>query len=59
MSLTRAEWIKMWDSVKRLERLSNELIAQKSPNNLRRGTIIRTEVNKMKTQIESVIGQME
>jgi hypothetical protein len=59
MSLTRAEWLDMWCSVKKLERLSNELLENKSVNNLRRGTIIRTEVNKMKEQIQSVVGQLE
>lgn len=54
MSLIRAEWEKMWQSVKRIERSVTV-----APSNKKEATIILNEVKKIKEQIESVIGQME
>lgn len=53
MSLTREEWCKMWESVKRIEFNAGRL---KSPPTKQ---IIIWEVQKIKKQIQSVIGQME
>lgn len=53
MSLTREEWIKMWDSIKAIEFNANKL---KSPPTRQK---ILWEVVQIKKQIESVIGQME
>ncbi|HYV52409.1 MAG TPA: hypothetical protein VE971_03860 [Candidatus Eisenbacteria bacterium] len=53
MSLTRDEWLKMWESVKTIENLANTL---KSPP--RRQQIL-WQIKKIKDQIQAVIGQME
>ncbi len=55
MSLTRAQWNKMWDEIKAIER---EI---KFCNEIPRGkrVIIITKIERVKEQIESVIGQME
>lgn len=53
MSLTRAQWAEMWESVKSIEfdaALLQSNVVKKS---------IMIEVNKIKEQIQSVIGQME
>lgn len=52
MSLTRDEWCKMWDSIKKIEYEAKQL----------RGigkTLILTQVKYIKDQIQSVVGQME
>lgn len=59
MSLTRDEWIQLWKSVKAMEAISEELQTSYSKNTIKYGIVIRMEVNKMKKQIESVIGQQE
>lgn len=56
MSLTREQWKKMWDSVKRLEKVA-ERLDHKSQSELARR--IRVEIEFMKKDIQSVIGQME
>jgi hypothetical protein len=53
-SLTRDEWIEMWESVKRLERIANSL----DFHNIRKQRIL-AETAKMKEKIQEVIGQME
>jgi hypothetical protein len=53
MSLTRDEWCKMWESIKTIEIATKML---KSPPTRQ---IIRYEVEKIKKQIQSVVGQME
>lgn len=52
MSLTREEWGKMWESIKIIEYASD---ATAKTSRL----VIKREVEKIKKQIESVIGQME
>lgn len=54
MSLTRAEWEEMWKSIKRLENLVEFHVRFGRP----RIEALR-EVEKIKQQIQSVIGQME
>lgn len=53
MSLTREQWIEMWDSAKKIEVNANKL---KSPPTKQ---VILYEVKKIKEQIQEVIGQME
>ena len=56
MSLTRDEWCKMWESVKTIEGVVY------NAGNLPRAKIdiiMLREVEKIKQQIQSVIGQME
>ena len=66
MSLTRNNWLEMWTSVKIIEFNISELgkdFNQLSPFSRKKiNKIIReitTETNKIKIQIQSVIGQME
>lgn len=54
MSLTRDEWVSMWEQVKVVE-----LEALGLPKNSRRRAIILRQVVKIKYLIQSVIGQME
>lgn len=57
MSLTRNEWVEMWESVKTIEdriRLIPRIRSMDCPR-----TEIEIQVNKIKKQIQSVIGQME
>lgn len=53
MSLTREEWVAMWNTVKRLE----YLVAQLRSKELK-GKATK-EIFYLKAQIQSVIGQME
>lgn len=53
MSLTRDEWCKMWESIKSIE---NELYL---PMWKERKKDIQKEIEFIKKQIQSVIGQME
>lgn len=53
MSLTRAQWTEMWDSVKKIEVNTTRL---KSPPTKQ---VTLYEVKKIKELIQSVIGQME
>jgi len=53
MSLTRNEWIEMWNTVKRIEYLTKKL-----RNSITRKKIIN-DLFYIKAQIQSVIGQME
>lgn len=52
MSLTRAEWEEMWESIKKIEILSTY-------STIRLELAIKKETNKIKEQIQQVIGQME
>ena len=53
MSLTREEWCKMWESIKRIEINARLLKSPPTKQN------ILYEVQNIKKQIQSVIGQME
>lgn len=56
MSLNRADWCRVWESVKTIEHLFN------NPGNLTKATIeirVQKEIEFIKTKIQSVIGQME
>jgi hypothetical protein len=55
MSLTRDEWLQMWESIKKIERLADYLYF----TNLIRSNEIKRECEFIKKQIQSVIGQME
>ena len=56
MSLSRDEWCKMWEAVKGIEHaLSNDSHLNKAKVELK----ILKEVEFIKKQIQSVIGQME
>lgn len=56
MSLTRDEWCKMWESVKTIEHLfMNDSHLSKAKIEIR----VQRELDKIKQQIQSVIGQME
>ena len=51
--MTREQWIKIWEAVKQIEENTNYLKAEPTKQN------IRWEVQKIKTLIQSEIGQME
>lgn len=53
MSLTRAQWIEMWDSARKLEKLAEELSTST------RKFLMQLEIEKLKKHIQSVIGQMK
>lgn len=55
MSLTRDEWVQMWNSVKRLESVVKNSFSLGNPNR----KLALEEIEKVKQQIQSVIGQME
>jgi len=55
MSLTRDEWAKMWESIKTIERLNDYQYFRK-PDVFNK---IQKEVEYIKKQIQSVVGQME
>lgn len=55
MSLTRDEWCKMWESIKKIERLADYLYF----HNKLRSDEIKRECKHIKEQIQSVVGQME
>lgn len=52
MSLTRDQWASMWESIKLIESLNR---CDGSPREKR----IQKEVDYIKKQIQSVVGQME
>lgn len=52
MSLTREQWLEMWISIKKIE---SEIYFFP----MRNVRVMRPEVDKIKSQIQSVIGQME
>jgi hypothetical protein len=55
MSLTRDEWCKMWESIKRIEYIASRLgVVHKL-----KAMEIQKEVRHIKEQIQSVVGQME
>lgn len=53
MSLTRDEWCKMWESIKTIE----SILVLALP--LYRRQHLQQEIDAIKKQIQSVIGQME
>ena len=56
MSLSRDDWAKMWESLRVMEHVLE------NPGNLSKAQIqirILKEIDAMKKQIQSVIGQME
>jgi len=55
MSLTKAEWKQVWESIKRIE--ENALVVRNF--NLIRAKNILDEVKYLKSKVEQVIGQME
>lgn len=52
MSLTRAEWLAMWDDIKALERIVLHFSVSKKSPALRK-------VQAIKDKIQSVVGQLE
>lgn len=56
MSLNRMDWIEMWNTIKELER---EIKFDNRMALVKRQRIINKYINKIKSQIESVVGQME
>lgn len=61
MSLTRAQWIEMWESAKEIENLADTIARPYATRALirDRANFIIDETKKIKEQIQSVIGQME
>lgn len=61
MSLTRDEWQKMWDSLRKIEFASKDLISTKIEFQNRRhySNLILKEIRAIKEQVQSVVGQME
>lgn len=55
MSLTRDEWLEMWNDVKAIERTVQ--FCSEMPRGQR--AIVITKIKRVKEQIQSVIGQME
>ena len=55
MSLTRDQWVEMWNDIKGIERTVK--FCQEMPRGQR--AIILSKIEKIKNQIQSVIGQME
>jgi hypothetical protein len=55
MSLTRDEWLRMWESVKTLE----QLLTEKYSITEAKRQIMLYEIDYMKEMIQKVIGQME
>lgn len=54
MSLTRNQWINMWEEIKKIERLTFSI-----HTTARKKEEILIEVGKIKGKIQEVIGQME
>lgn len=59
MNPNRNEWLEMWNSIKIIEGLASALQLSPDSLNKRTGKAVAIQVNKIKKQIESVIGQME
>jgi hypothetical protein len=55
MPFTEEDWCKMWESIKTIERLSDYLSLNRRDIEIK----MKKEVEKIKVQIQSVIGQME
>ena len=57
MSLTRDEWLKMWESIKTLENLQKNVTGR----NCKCNTCVsfKKEIKFIKDKIQQVIGQME
>lgn len=53
MSLNRAQWEDMWENIKKVEKLAYRL-----PSAIERQRLLNI-VERIKNQIQSVIGQME
>lgn len=53
MSLTRKEWEEMWETVKEIEIVSEHMQPRQ------RVLYLKMQINKIKNQIQQVIGQME
>jgi hypothetical protein len=58
MSLTRDEWLKMWESVKAIELEADVMLLYEVPTAWRLD-IIKLQTAFMKVKIQQVIGQME
>lgn len=56
MSLTRDEWVDMWNRLERIERLAFKVWEAK---HYKLANDINWEVQRMKEQVQKVIGQME
>lgn len=56
MSLTRQQWIEIWNSLKTIERINKKVWKAK---HYKWANDINWEVQKMKDQIQQVIGQQE
>ena len=56
MSLTRAQWEEMWESIKQIERAYIENAIPPHSGHRRR---VRNAILDIKDKIQSVIGQME
>ena len=54
MSLTREQWMEMWEETKKLEYYISDI-----PPHIGYKKFLRKYVRYMKKQIQSVIGQME
>lgn len=57
MSLTDDQWQDMWEAIKRIEYASD--IYTLKNRTLKSREIIKKEVEKIKTLIQSVVGQLE
>lgn len=55
MSLTRDQWVEMWNDIKGIERTVK--FCQEMPRGQRATTL--SKIERIKNQIQSVIGQME
>jgi diadenosine tetraphosphate (Ap4A) HIT family hydrolase len=56
MSLTKDEWAEMWESIKTIESINRKVWKKK---HYRWANNINWEVQKIKKQIQKVVGQME
>lgn len=59
MSLSRDDWIEMWNTIKRIDSLLLEQYERGRPFSFMRLSKCLDETTKVKKQIQSVIGQME
>lgn len=56
MSLTRAEWLEIWDRLKKIERVTGKVWKAK---HYKWANDINWEVQRLKDKVQEVIGQME
>lgn len=56
MSLTRAEWIEVWDRLKKIERINGKIWRAK---HYKWSNAINYEVQMIKDKVQQIIGQME